>query len=252
MTRIFNFGCSFTKYYYPTWADIYENEVDLEIYNFGRAGAGNYYIFTKILEADIIYQFNSNDIINIIWTTWLREDKFVNDEWQTFGNIFNTGGFYDKKYLTKYWSTGDAIIKNSNCILLINKLYKDTILFQSNISLLSTIGNETPYEENKLYDLLDKENKLLNLYLPEIKKIQFEIPSIMESDLYEGYKYDDHPTILSHIEILKQVLKYNKIEVKLDLQKYLKLDEKIKKFNCRNFKEYITKLRETTNEYYNR
>ena len=40
--RVFAFGCSFTHYSYPTWANLiaYQN-TDAEFYNFGKAGMGN-------------------------------------------------------------------------------------------------------------------------------------------------------------------------------------------------------------------
>ena len=39
--RVFAFGCSFTNYIYPTWADLIMHEMpSAECYNFGKAGGG--------------------------------------------------------------------------------------------------------------------------------------------------------------------------------------------------------------------
>ena len=47
--RLFVFGCSFTKYYWPTWADIIGQE--FEYYeNWGEIGSGNLRIAHRITE----------------------------------------------------------------------------------------------------------------------------------------------------------------------------------------------------------
>jgi hypothetical protein len=48
--RLFTFGCSFTRYLWPTWADILAE--DIPYYeNWGCGGAGNLYISNAIMEA---------------------------------------------------------------------------------------------------------------------------------------------------------------------------------------------------------
>ena len=53
--RLFAFGCSFTCYIYPTWADIIYQSLneDCEFYNCGRSGGGNLFISHRITEAKI-------------------------------------------------------------------------------------------------------------------------------------------------------------------------------------------------------
>ena len=44
--RLFVFGCSFTQYRWPTWADIIaKDNPHLEYFNTANSGAGNLYIF---------------------------------------------------------------------------------------------------------------------------------------------------------------------------------------------------------------
>ena len=51
--RTFAFGCSLTQYFYHTWADIlihhYKQEGATVGENWGRSGAGNQYISTRLL-----------------------------------------------------------------------------------------------------------------------------------------------------------------------------------------------------------
>jgi len=90
MKRIFAFGCSFTKYHYPTWADIIiSNGIYDESYNMGRSGAGNQYIVTKLWEANALYNFCETDTILIGWTYFGREDRYIEDSgWHTPGNSY--------------------------------------------------------------------------------------------------------------------------------------------------------------------
>jgi len=92
MKRVFTFGCSFTSFSWPTWADILVEDFKnrgLEGYNFGRCGAGNQFIFIKLMEANAKFKFNEDDLVLICWSTMQREDRFVNNEWRTPGLIYN-------------------------------------------------------------------------------------------------------------------------------------------------------------------
>ena len=48
---LYTFGCSFTKYVWPTWADLLLSQVDGE--NWGMCGGGNKFIFETLMECII-------------------------------------------------------------------------------------------------------------------------------------------------------------------------------------------------------
>ena len=81
--RIFAFGCSLTQYFYPTWADLlithYEDTHQAPGMNWGRSGAGNQYIVTKLWEANALHKFTKEDIILIQWSNMFREDRYHED-----------------------------------------------------------------------------------------------------------------------------------------------------------------------------
>jgi hypothetical protein len=79
--RFFAFGCSYTSYFFPTWADLVGSNFD-EYYNYGRPGASNRYIFSAVTEANIIHKFTKDDVIFIQWSGIERSDKFINNEWK--------------------------------------------------------------------------------------------------------------------------------------------------------------------------
>ena len=58
--RFFAFGCSLTRYHWPTWADIIAREIP-ESYNYGQSGAGNLFISNQVVEANVRHKFNDTD-----------------------------------------------------------------------------------------------------------------------------------------------------------------------------------------------
>lgn len=93
--RIFAFGCSFTSYIFPTWADIIHKSMspDTEFYNFGKSGGGNIFIANRITEANRKYKFTETDLVVVMWSTFARIDFYKTEErrWITPGNIYTQG-----------------------------------------------------------------------------------------------------------------------------------------------------------------
>ena len=119
--RVFCFGCSWTHYKWPTWADLCRYGTDKPVYNWGLRGIGNVGILHRMLEADLKHQFTDKDLILVQWSTWTREDRYI-DKWQAGGAVFNNN-FYDKDFVKKYWSWNNDIIKNSTAIISANRMF---------------------------------------------------------------------------------------------------------------------------------
>lgn len=79
--RFFAFGCSYTNYFYPTWADLIGSNYK-QYYNYGQPGCSNWYIFNAIIEANIIHKFTKEDTIFIAWTGIDRADGYINNAWK--------------------------------------------------------------------------------------------------------------------------------------------------------------------------
>lgn len=94
--RVFAFGCSFTKYFWPTWADILSKQVrPLEYHNHGLMGSGNPYIAHSFHLNNIIHNFNSQDIVVICWSNIFRNDWFLDYQWSQEGNVYANHGKYN-------------------------------------------------------------------------------------------------------------------------------------------------------------
>jgi hypothetical protein len=90
--RFFAFGCSFTKYYWPTWADIIGSNFQ-QYYNYGHQGVSNKFIFATVIQAIHEHNINNNDVVMICWTGSERLDLLLKDYW-TIG-IQRKNEYYD-------------------------------------------------------------------------------------------------------------------------------------------------------------
>lgn len=112
MSRIFAFGCSLTQYFYPTWADIvldhYERK-GFQKFNWGKSGAGNQYIFTKIFEADSLYNFDKDDIILVQWTSMFREDRYHEDNGWSCPGGFSVDKFKKTPFTLNHFNYEDEL-----------------------------------------------------------------------------------------------------------------------------------------------
>jgi len=103
--RVFTFGCSFTNYRWPTWADILAEEIKPKpLYNYGMKGAGNLYIAHTISEADALHKFTEKDLVMVMWTNFHREDRFYKGEWLPAGNLWSQD-YYPKDWYLLYDET---------------------------------------------------------------------------------------------------------------------------------------------------
>lgn len=215
--RFFAFGCSYTNYIWPTWADIIAEDLDIEYHNYGQAGFGNVAIQCEFLKADIEHKLNDDDLVIIMWSHWSREDRYISGGWQATGNVFNND-FYDSSFTKKYWDFDNDIIKNSTAMITINRAYGNLISFQSSIMAPGDFESIGP----KAYRKTEDSNNLLNFYSPYLPNGVF--------DDTEAYVFDGHPSIRSYLAFVE-----NKIYPHLGLvlkqpvrEKYTSMDQSIK------------------------
>lgn len=111
MRRFFAFGCSYTNYAWPTWANLLSIEYD-EFYNWGLAGIGNRAIAERISEANVKHRFTKDDLVIVQWSSHLRNDfwhKYSCSDrpynWKTAGSIFNyiNEKLYDQKWVETFF-----------------------------------------------------------------------------------------------------------------------------------------------------
>ena len=122
--RIFAFGCSFTAYKWPTWADLIAVETKAEYYNYGVAGMGNLGIMSRIIEANARYKFNEDDLVMVMWSTYSREDRWINGSWFAMGNVWNSQ--YPDDWVRDYCDPVGYLIRDHAIINQTNKMLKES------------------------------------------------------------------------------------------------------------------------------
>lgn len=196
--RVFAFGCSFTDYFYPTWADIIAIEMpDAEIYNLGEAGGGNMLIAARIAEANLRFNFCETDLVMVMYTTSFREDRHINGKWKALGNIYNQSYYPMDKFVIPYCQPVGMLIRDLAVIELssqyVRSLPCDNLLLKA-LPVFDESSNAPNFhaEENKVTDLY---KKMMDSFPPTL--IEVEFPDGLEHRFIRApdkkLRKDDHP-----------------------------------------------------------
>lgn len=204
------FGCSFTSYE-PclTWPIFLSEQFD-ETYNFGRAGAGNKYIFNSIIEADTMLNFTSDDKIVVQWSGFLRFDHGT----KNYGS--------DGRYLEVVWETnGDWNHHPEQLEKIQEFVSEEEYVMLSYNYMLATMrylkARNIPYVFTSLYDIR------FPMYEKETEELQL-INFVITQGLQEfadheyskkgGPRWGSHPSNEIHYEIAKTIASALRIELK--------------------------------------
>lgn len=188
--RLFTFGCSFTRYLYPTWADVLSTEMsNAELYNLGVSGAGNSYIAWKITEANNKFKFNKDDLIIVMYTTFCREDRYV-DSWRLHGNVYNNS--YYKEDFYKYTDPNGYAIQNVAMVDLSMKYLKglpSTSIFLQGMPFTHGEVYKDVYDDEIITRLKDTYTDVFNL---PVSYFSYTNPDMRNSRLFgrNGITYE--------------------------------------------------------------
>ena len=237
--RCFTFGCSFTNFAWHTWPDIIEQELGIPTENWGLPGLGNVGIFHRMVEADLKNNFNENDLILVVWSTWTREDRYLGD-WTLKGNIFNNTDLYDKDFRKKFWHFDNDVIKNATAIISASKMFN--INYQASLKHSIT----TLPEDTQIY-------RFYQSHLPVMSEFPWDF--LNEHDIsFEGaLRYiDNHPDINAHLTFVKDyVYPSLGLEIKQDtLDYYTKLNKKVVKFGKNGTTQRFIKDNKSLNDFF--
>lgn len=204
MKRLFTFGCSFTEYFYPTWANILAYDLGVESKNLAQAGLGNVGIFHRIVEADLKFNFTDDDFIFVFWSSWSREDRIKDFRWNTSGSVLRKdNSVYDLTFVKRYWDEVNDVVKNCTAIYSANKMYNVTHQATS----FDFYNNEN---EDYIFMFSRKENSqtaankaaIQELYRSNIPKLQYIKADLKRTNAYNTG--DIHPSVIEHINIANE------------------------------------------------
>lgn len=174
--RVFIFGCSFTNYIWPTWANIIHLETNkgTPAYNYGAAGGGNIFITCTLMAANQKHRFNKDDLVLLMWSTFCREDRYIGHRWEVPGNIW-TQNFYDEKFVLRYSCAKGYTVRDLGLIAsatyTMNSLPCDVLTFLS-----------VPPDWDKRYSNKNDFDEVINLYQDVIDSY----PPVMYESVKDG------------------------------------------------------------------
>jgi hypothetical protein len=158
--RLFAFGCSFTNYKWPAWADILGREFD-HYENWGQDGAGNQYMFNSVIECNQRNKFTKDDTVIICWTNVDREDRYT-DRWLSSGNVYYSYA-YPMDWVKKFITDRGCLIRDLAMIKAVDLILLTT---GCNYKFLSMVPLD-----HRMFEYLNPNKDVFKLYSDTLDKI---------------------------------------------------------------------------------
>lgn len=198
MSKLITFGCSFTKYMYPTWADILALEYD-EFDNWGHLGGGNHLIMYSLSECVSRGELTQSDRVIIMWTSVGREDRFIKGEWANEGSVYHSS--YTKKMIREFTDPNGYLLTNFSVIHAV-KLMLDAIGCKYTFLKTSPFSNIDDSDKKMEFDFDDTSKEIYNVYQ---KTLDMICPSVYEVVFNNEWplRNDTHPTPLEYYKYLE-------------------------------------------------
>lgn len=209
--RFFAFGCSFTTYIWPTWADVISKEIP-QSYIYAKIGAGNQYIYQAIVEAIKTHNISKDDLVMVMFSNVTREDRYTKREgWVTPGNLFYQD-VYNKSFLERFFCEKGYLMRDLALIEGVGRILQST---HARYELMSIVPINSYSSDNIRMSGVDN---VLDLYNDTIRTLH---PSVFETVFNNDWnsrinrpKYDvpwqssiyvdNHPTPLEHVEYITE------------------------------------------------
>ena len=126
--RLYTFGCSFTHFFWPTWADILGSTYD-HYENWACSGYGNRAIVERLSECVTHNNLTKDDTIVIQFTDFHRHDIHQQgiepnniSNWRLGGNIWVKE--IEMEWVKDFWSESSYVYHSCNFISLALSLLK--------------------------------------------------------------------------------------------------------------------------------
>lgn len=175
MKRLFTFGCSYTKYIWPTWADFLSLNYDY-YENWGLPGIGCRGIAERIAECHSRNNLGPTDTVIVQWTTHMRNDFYHTKPstkripgWQTAGSVFapfNYGILYDDDWINKFFCEPAYVMHCLNNMVLTQGLLKSvgSNWYFTSISDWPKLSSDLETDENMFERLSNKVQDIWEIY----------------------------------------------------------------------------------------
>lgn len=210
--RFFAFGCSFTNYAWPTWADLIAFQYPhAEYFNYAIPGMGNIGIAARINEANKRFEFDDSDLVMVMWSTFCREDRWLRGRWHTQGNIYNSD--YPDNFVKNFTDPVGYLIRDHSLINLTNEFLSKSkfgsLILKSAPFILSDSGSIDAHDSTL--------SDLCKLYLKDYNDFPIDLYTYMGStwgkfqqkineDVNGNQTYvDSHPPTSMYLKYLESM-----------------------------------------------
>lgn len=109
--RLLVFGCSFTDYAWPTWADIIAEDLGCDYENWAQGGGGNQQMARRLMYRLAEQPLDPQDWVMVQWSSLSREDRFIGS-WRCQGSVA-MGAHYGHRWMRDHWSWNNDVINTA-------------------------------------------------------------------------------------------------------------------------------------------
>lgn len=196
MARLFTFGCSFTSYKWPTWADILSKSKNYDFFqNCARPGGGNHFIFYRLIECIERNKITKNDTIVIMWSSIGREDKWIKGKWTSWGSVYNSpiSRKFGSDYIDHFTDPTGFLITNTAIIHATYQILKNIgckFYFFAFTPILEVDDGCSLWSKLLKIDTDFYEKQILNVYKESIESINKNYLSFDDSSELDRYDTD--------------------------------------------------------------
>jgi hypothetical protein len=186
--RFFAFGCSFTCYKWPTWADyLYAGGIAEAYENWALPGGSNDFVFHSLIECSSLRGITAEDYVAIMWSQPWRIADYTNEQgWDMPGNAY----LYQPKERVKYL--------HEDQIALENQTY-----FRASINMLQAIGCDFTFTSMERIDLQFEDVYATQDYFKPSMAEFLGYTGPNETDWRETLPGDRHPSPREHASFAK-------------------------------------------------
>lgn len=221
-------GCSYSSYYWATWADIL-CESNPDSYNVAESGSGNERIFFNLMHNLPKFTPGSTKVV-LQWSGYPRFDHWDTRrllKWHAAGNRYFVGDFVEKN--SQWWSDEWLKFKSYYYVKAAAQ-----ILEKANIEYYFMTMDDWAINQDKAAAYLGINWQSIIL---DPKMIMYNMNDFIANDLKYSYSADwtqgkcedGHPSITSHIRIAEHINRHLNMNIdKNVIQDYRKWELEVK------------------------
>ena len=240
---LYTFGCSLTRYHWPTWADILGQSFENGFRNWANRGAGNRQILERLTECFTKTHFQAKDVIIVQWTDHHRFDfhkwdQDMTESWYPGGNVFTNTHSDQLKFhvIDKVWNEYSFMMHTFNYITLAKALVKGCpakVLFilgqdmREQVQTLRGDKNLLDIYENLFRDNIFVEGDLFN-YVVEKYDTRLKFKHTIPGQLDDEKVLDQHPTPVMHYQFLRDKVQPKLGGIQIDHDFAVKMEEAVR------------------------